>query len=181
MRETVAGRAVRRSMAMTATALCLALVGGAAAGCAVSDADIHRWETTEAGPDKLYAIVTHDKYSWAMREEAAMSLIRMKPRAGKRVGLEYLILGYDTQTTRVPGALTVVNEESRKKIVEGITPKLVDQMNAAPPPRPAEGQPAQPDPSIPYKDAAFALLSHEPPLVTDDKTKGDLTAALVQW
>ena len=38
-----------------------------------------------------------------------------------------------------------------------------------------------PDPSVPFKDAAFALLSHEPPLATDEKTKVDLTAALAKW
>ena len=37
------------------------------------------------------------------------------------------------------------------------------------------------DPSIPYKDAAFAIVSHEPPLASDEKTKSDLIAALAQW
>ena len=49
------------------------------------------------------------------------------------------------------------------------------------PPKAADGQPTPPDPSIPYKDAAFAMLSHEPPLVGDDKSKSDLTAALTAW
>ncbi len=39
----------------------------------------------------------------------------------------------------------------------------------------------QPDPSIPYKDAAFALLSHEPPLASNEATKASLIAALTQW
>src|SRR5208337_4143086 len=43
------------------------------------------------------------------------------------------------------------------------------------------GQAQAPDPSIPYKDAAFGMLSHEPPLVSDDKTKSDFMAALTQW
>jgi hypothetical protein len=150
-------------------------------GCAVSDTDVHRWETTEAGPEKLYAIVTHDKYSLALREEAALSLIRMRPRNGKRVGLEYLAIGYDTPAGRVPGALSVLTEEARRSIVDGITPKLVDAIDQPPPVRPADGAPSPPDPSVPYKDAAFALLSHEPPLATDDKAKAELGAALTQW
>ena len=151
------------------------------AGCAVSESDVHRWETTEAGPEKLYAIVTHDKYSWPLREEAALSLVRMRPRNGKRVGLEYLAVGYDTTLGRVAGALSVLPEEARRNVVDGITPKLVEAIVQPPPPKPAEGAPVPPDPSVPYKDAAFALLSHEPPLASDEKTKADLSAALTQW
>jgi hypothetical protein len=153
---------------------------GATAGCAVSDSDVHRWETTENGPEKLYAIVTHDKYAWPLREEAALSLIRMRPRNGKRVGLEELVIGYDTPQGRVQGALAVLGEDARRRIVDDISPKLVEQMQQPPPAR-AEGTVATPDPSVPYKDAAFALLSHEPPLANDEKTKADLTAALAQW
>jgi hypothetical protein len=151
------------------------------AGCAVSESDVHRWETTEAGPEKLYAIVTHDKYSWPLRAEAALSLVRMRPRNGKRIGLEFLAMGYDTPQGRVSGALSVLPDEARRTIVDGITPKLVESIRQPPPPRPAEGSQAISDPSIPYKDAAFALLSHEPPLATDEKTKSDLTGALTQW
>jgi hypothetical protein len=150
-------------------------------GCAVSESDVHRWEMTEGGPEKLYAIVTHEKYAWSLREEAALSLVRMRPRNGKRIGLEYFALGYDTPLGRIQGALSVLGEEARRHIVEDITPKLVAQILQPPPPRPAEGSPAQPDTSIPYKDAAFAMLSHEPPLASDDRSKADLTAALSQW
>lgn len=153
----------------------------AGAGCAVSESDVHRWETTEGGPEKLYALVTHDKYSWSLREEATLSLVHMRPRNGRHVGLEYLALGYDTPQGRVQGALSILSDESRKHIVDDIAPKLEEQIQQPPPPKPAEGQPQQIDESVPYKDAAFALLSHEPPLVVDDKTKADLTAALTQW
>jgi hypothetical protein len=162
--------------------LASALTGlGAVAGCAVSESDVHRWETTEGGPEKLYAIVTHDKYSWPLREEAALSLVRMRPRNGKRVGLEYLAMGFDTSQGRVQGALGVLTEEARRTIVDGIAPKLVEGILQPTPPKPAEGAVIPPDPSVPYKDAAFALLSHEPPLATDEKAKTELTSALSQW
>ncbi|HEY5146791.1 MAG TPA: hypothetical protein VII82_08480 [Polyangiaceae bacterium] len=165
----------------------IALVAGALAtpavtsGCAVSESDAHRWETTENGPEKLYAIVGHEKYSWPLREEAALSLIRMRPRNGKRIGLEYLIVGYDTPQGRVPGILAVQTEDTRRRIVDGIAPKLVEQMQQPPPPKPVEGQMIPPDPSIPYKDAAFALVSHEPPLASNEATKASLMGALTQW
>jgi hypothetical protein len=154
---------------------------GATAGCAVSESDVHRWETTEGGPEKLYAIVTHDKYSWPLREEAALSLVRMRPRNGKRVGLEFLAMGFDTSQGKVQGALGVLTEEARRTVVDGMTPKLVEEMLKPPPPKPAEGGVITPDPSVPYKDAAFALLSHEPPLATDEKAKNELILALAQW
>jgi hypothetical protein len=168
---------------MSAAALAVAMLAGGTftTGCAVSESDVHRWETTEGGPEKLYAILVHDKYSWPLRQEAALSLMRMRPRNGKRIGLEFVAIGYDTSTGKVQGALSVLSEDARRKIVNGIAPKLVEQMGQPPPPRAAEGAVVQADPSIPYKDAAFALLSHEPPLVSDEKTKGDITAALAQW
>lgn len=159
----------------------MAGLGGMATGCAVSESDVLRWETTEGGPEKLYAIVTHDKYSWSLREDAALSLIHMRPRNGKRVGLEYLVLGYDTPLGKVPGALSVLPDDARKRIVDDIAPKLVDVMQQPPPAKPTDGSALQPDPSISYKDAAFGLLSHEPPLATDEATKASLTAALTQW
>lgn len=164
-------------------ALAVGVLAGATAttGCAVSETDVHRWETTEGGPEKLYSIVIHDKYSWPLREEAALSLIRMRPRNGKRIGLEFAAIGYDTSAGKTQGALSILGEDARRKIVNGIAPKLIEAMQQPPPPRAAEGQVVQADPSISYKDAAFALLSHEPPLASDEKTKADLTAALAQW
>jgi hypothetical protein len=174
--------AAGRNVACIAALAVGVLAGGSATtGCAVSESDVHRWETTEGGPEKLYAIVIHDKYSWPLREEAALSLIRMRPRNGKRIGLEFAAVGYDTSAGKVPGALSVLGEEARRKIVNGIAPKLIEVMQQPPPPRAAEGAVVQADPSIPYKDAAFAMLSHEPPLASDEKTKADLTAALAQW
>jgi hypothetical protein len=171
----------RHRFAATALAAFGCTIGGLTAGCAVSESDVHRWETTEAGPEKLYSIVTHDKYSWPLREEAALSLVHMRPRNGKRVGLEFLAVGYDTPQGKVAGALSVLTEEARRTIVGGITPKLVEAIRQPPPAKPADGSPTPPDPSVSYKDAAFALLSHEPPLATDDKAKTDLSAALTQW
>jgi|HubBroStandDraft_1064217.scaffolds.fasta_scaffold02621_2 hypothetical protein len=149
-------------------------------GCAVSDSDVHRWETTAAGPEKLYAIVTHDKYGFPLRAEAALSLIRMSPRNGKRVGLEFLITGFDTPGGRVQGALSVLGEDARRHIVDAVAPTLIEAM-AVTPPKVPEGAAVLPDPSVPYKDAAFGLLSHEPPLASDEKTKSDLVSALTHW
>jgi hypothetical protein len=178
MRQRLEGMAWARGVVLAAGVV---VSSTGAVGCAVSESDAHRWETTENGPDKLYAIVAHEKYSYPLREEAALSLIRMRPRNGKRIGLEYSIIGHDTPEGKVQGALAVLGDEARRRIVDGIAPKLVEQMQQTPPAKPAEGQVVQPDASIPYKDAAFALLSHEPPLVNNEATKASLVAALTQW
>lgn len=146
----------------------------------MSEADVKRWEATERGPEKLYAVIVHDKYAYPLRTQAALSLIRMKPRSGQRVGLKYLVDGYEAQGEKVPGALAALKDEPRRKVVEAMTPELVKAIGAAPPARNADGT-VPPDPSIPYKDAAFAMLSHEPTLVSDDKDKQELTAALIAW
>jgi hypothetical protein len=182
------GLVARRAAAARLSVGALAFAGLAttgmlfgAAGCAVGEKDVQRWETTEGGPEKLYAIVVHDKYSWPLRQEAALSLIHMRPRNGKRIGLEYIAVGYDTSAAKVPGALSVLSDDARRKVVNGITPNLVAEMQKPAPARAAGGEVVQADPSIPYKDAAFAIVSHEPPLASDEKAKSDIIAALAQW
>jgi hypothetical protein len=61
-----------------------------------------------------------------------------------------------------------------------MVPELIKQIQAAPPVKPDKG-PAPVDNSIPYKDAAFSILQHDPPLVSNDDTKAKLGAALIGW
>ena len=165
-----------------------------ASGCAVNESDIDRWRTTEHGPEKLYAVVTHSKYSWELRDEATMALVQTPPREGDFVGLRYLVDGVDLgEGQKLPGALAALPDDARKRIVSDITPQLLDGMKLRPPPKqdlvlpdgtkvPAKCTLPPPDPSIPYKDAAFALISStNPQLVTDDKNAQDLMAGLLAW
>jgi len=165
----------------SATALSCALAAASVLpGCAVSESDVHRWESTEQGPRKLYAVVTHDKYAWPLRVEAAVSLIKMKPRGGKNWTIPYLIDGFSDDNGTHEGALIALSPEERKHMVESLAPELVQGIEAPPPPK-TPGVPQVADPSVLYKDAAFAMLSHDPPIVTDDKVKADLSTAIVQW
>lgn len=158
-------RAARAGVFTVATSTAM----GGLAGCAVSESDVQRWETTERGPDKLMAVVTHDKYSKELRTEAAIGLIRMKPRAGRRIGLDDLIT-----------ALSSLDDPSLDKIVTGMVPELTKQITAAPPTKAENGAPTV-DASIPYKDAAFSMLSHDPPLVKGEANKTALQNALITW
>ena len=149
------------------------VLGGSAlmTGCRVDEGDVHRWESTQRGPEKLVAVVMHDKYAYPLRTEAALSLIRMRPRSGRRIGTELL-------TT----ALAEIPADARQQIVDLMTPELERQLKAtAAPQGGGSGGPTPPDPSVPFKDATFAMLQHEPPLVTSDASKAALMSALTRW
>ena len=155
---------------VSAFAVASALAGGALVGCRVSDSDVKRWGTTEHGPDKLVAVLSHDKYDWPLRIEAGLELLRMKPRAGRRIGINRLV-----------ESLAALAPDERKKAIEGMVPTLVAQMKEVPPAAVA-GQPAPIDSSFAYKDAAIAILTYEKAvLVTDDSSRKQLTDALIDW
>lgn len=165
--------------------MCVALGVGvlsvAATGCRVSETDVKRWETTQRGPYKLVAVITHDKYPIELRTDAAMSLIRMPARGGVRQGIKFLIEKYkDEEGVEREGALVQVPEETRKQIVDRLVPLIAEELKPPPPARTPEGR-LPPDPTVPFKDAGFALLIHEPSLVSNDKSKADLKSALMKW
>ena len=174
-RAVVASPAMRATRQLVAAATLATALAAASAGCAVSESDVHRWETTEGGPEKLYALVTHDKYAWGLREEAAMSLIHMRPRNGKRVGLEYLILGYDTPAGRVQGALSALPDDARKRIVDDIAPEARRDRSASrrrpsrPTARPPSRTRASPTRTPRSASCRTSLLSS-----TDDTSKANL-------
>lgn len=146
------------------------LAGVLVAGCRVNENDVRRWEGTEHGPDKLVAVMMHDKYEPSLRVQSALALVRMRPRGGRRVGI-----------TRMVDSMAALSPEARRMIVAGLVPTLVEEMGKPPPVVQAGGQ-MPPDLSIPYKDAAFALLSFDKAvLVSDEEPKQKLSAALINW
>jgi hypothetical protein len=175
------GRVWARGASIASVALFAMSSGAFATGCAVSESDVTRWEGTERGPYKLVAVVTHDKYSLELRVGAALALIRMPPRGGRRLGISYLCEKYkDDDGNDLDGALVLLTEDTRRKIVDGMVESMVAEIQKPPPAKKADGT-SDADPSIPFKDAAFAMLSHEPSLVSDPKAKDQLVAALNQW
>jgi hypothetical protein len=145
-------------------------------GCRTSDDDIHRWANTAQGPRKLVAVLTHDKYPIDLRIEAAETLVSMKPRGGRRIGIQ----GTDDQEGLVD-ALAQMAPAARSALISKLVPNLQAEM-AKPPPVAAPGQAAPPDPSIPFKDAAFAILTHDDgALMPDEALKKSVRASLAQW
>ncbi len=158
-----------RGRMLSVTLVAGSLLAGAT-GCRTDADDVHRWANTAQGPRKIVAVITHDKYPLELRVEAAMTLVRMKPRGGRRLGIEQL-------TT----ALTELPPATRAKIVLPMIEKLEEAIRKAPPEGQA-GQPPPPDPATADKDAAYAMLTHEgTSLIDDENAKGRLRAALIHW
>jgi hypothetical protein len=156
--------------ALSSIALCALLAGVATTtGCRVTDDDVHKWESTARGPDRLRAVLAHDKYDNNLRVEAALSLVRMKPRAGRRVGIGMMV---ETLASLPP--------ETRQQLVAALVPAIITELKK-PPTAGQAGQAAPPDPSYPYKDAAYAMLTVDRTVIADEGLKASLKAALVEW
>lgn len=143
-------------------------------GCRTTAEDVHRWAHTSQGPRKLVAVLAHSKYPMDLRVEAAMTLVRMKPRGGRRVGIE----GSD-EYEGVLDALGRLPPEERETVVAGMAPQL-QQAILAPVKKTEDG--AAEDESFPYKDAAYALLTVDGgSLVGNDQIRKTLRSTLIKW
>ena len=136
------------------TFVLLGALAATTAGCRTDSANIQAWGSKSQGPRKLVAVLTHDKYPTDLRIEAALMLISMKPRGGRRIGIQ----GTDEQPGLID-ALAQMQPAARSAVVTRLVPKLQEEM-LKPLPVTQAGV-AVADPTIPYKDAAFALLTYE--------------------
>jgi hypothetical protein len=147
-------------------ALLLILGVAGAAGCRVSSEDLKRWEATDHGPDKLVAVLTHDKYEKDLRVEAGWSLIVMKKRGGQAIGLARLI-----------EELQGLPSRERREIIDGLWKKLSPKVQQSIQPA---GDGKYTDASIVYKDATFSFYT-EDKLDLENKVRDDMTKALTEW
>lgn len=170
------GTGLRSSRLLTALLLTGAFVAGAGVvGCRTTESDVHRWGETQNGPKRLEAVITHDKYSDALRTEAALTLVRMKPRSGRRIGLE----GSDDPEQR--GLLAVLSgmpKETRTKLIGAMSPAIEAGMKSPP----ADRATRRVDQSYPYKDAAFAVLTHDKgSLISNEDVRKRLQDGIAEW
>jgi hypothetical protein len=147
-----------------------------AAGCRTNSDNIKHWATTVQGPRKLVAVLTHDKYPPELRVEAALALVRMKPRNGRRIGID----GSDDQPGLI-ASLSQMPPATRAMIVGRLVPALEAEI-LRPPAVAQAGQATPPDPSVPFKDAAFALLTVDRGrLLSDAALRQRLRTAISRW
>ncbi|MGC4066210.1 MAG: hypothetical protein QM784_16520 [Polyangiaceae bacterium] len=170
------GTGLRSSRLLTALLFSSAFVAGAGAvGCRTTESDVHRWGETQNGPKRLEAVISHDKYSDALRTEAAMTLVRMKARNGKRVGLEG---GDDPEQRGLLAVLSSMPKETRGKLIGAMVPALEAGMRSPP----ADKASRRVDQSFSYKDAAFAILTHDKGgLITNEDHRRRLQDAIAEW
>jgi hypothetical protein len=144
------------------------VIGGCLAlGCRTTEKDVQRWANTAQGPSRLVAVVTHDKYAESLRVEAAVTLIGMRPRSGQRIGITLLL-----------DALEHLPKDARSQVMQGLVPRLT-AMIQKPPVR--EGD-QRIDESVPFKDAAYALLTSPGGSLVDDAESAErLKHALATW
>ncbi|MBX7195163.1 MAG: hypothetical protein K1X94_24120 [Sandaracinaceae bacterium] len=138
-----------------------------ATACAVTEADIEAWKTTVRGPGKIVAVLLADKYSDALRIRAGLALVEME-----RPDVDGI--------SELQGALRQLPDETRRRIVDGMAPSLIQMMHgqgaagAAPQATgPDAGPPAI---QVRAKDAAFVVLQFASP-----PQQSSLTDAVVGW
>jgi hypothetical protein len=112
---------LRQRFSRTIVPLTLLCAGAVGTGCRVNEKDVKRWGSTEHGPDKLVQVVTHDKYDWPLRVDAGLELLRMKPRNGRRVGINRLV-----------DAVAVMGADERRKFLGDFVPGLVAGIKSRP-------------------------------------------------
>ncbi len=147
-------------------AAALLLLIAASAACRVNKDDLARWKKTVNGPDKLVAVLTHDKYEKDLRVEAAWSLIEMPRRGGQAIGLTRLI----EELNKLPVA-------ERREILEGAWLRLKPKVEQ---PIATAGDGKFSDPAVLFKDATFALYTDDK-LDLDAKLKDEMTVSLTEW
>ena len=69
------------------------MLSAAAVSCRTTTKDVQRWANIAQGPRKLVAVLTHEKFPLDLRVEAGMTLVSMKPLAGRRIGITELEAG----------------------------------------------------------------------------------------
>ena len=141
----------------------IALASMLFAACAVTTEDIDTWTGTVRGPGKIVAVLLADKYADPLRVHAGLALVRMEPRQ-EVDGLSEL-----------QGAVRRLDEETQRRIVDGMTPGLLQLMRGEGQPPVAEGEPP-PALQVRAKDAAFLILQYGSP-----EQQGQLTDGVVGW
>src|SRR5512138_2295847 len=145
------GTGLRKSRLLSVWLLAAACT--ATVSCRTSESDIHRWGETLNGPKKLEAVIRSEKYPLDLRTEAALTLIRMKPRNGRRIGIEG---GEDPEQVGIIAVLTSLPKDVRAKQVAQLIPRLETSIRESD----ARKATTHQDESYPYKDTMFALLTH---------------------
>lgn len=127
--------------------------------CAVTADDIDTWTGTVRGPGKILAVLMADKYSDELRVHAGLALIDME-----RADVDGI--------SELQGALRQLDEEIRRRIVDGMAPELLRMLSDEGGEAGATGAPTSLQ--VRAKDASFLVLQYASP-----EQRAQLTDAVV--
>lgn len=166
-RASASGHASSRSSGWASRIALILGLALLATACAVTEADIEAWKTTVRGPGKIVAVLLADKYSDALRVRAGLALVEMD-----RPDVDGI--------SELQGALRQLPDETRRTIVDGMAPGLIEMMQgrgaAAGAPQTTGVDAAPPAIQVRAKDAAFVILQFASP-----PQQAALTDAVVGW
>jgi|GEM_PF-771461 len=153
-----------RARANTALHVLLpALLLGLALGCAVTEDDIVRWENTQRGPGRIVAVLLADKYDDTLRIRAGVALVEMEPRTG-----DHAIDG----VVELQHALEALDDATRTRIVDGMTPRLLEMMRGEGAAAAPADSSAPPPIQIRAKDASYLIIGWASPAQRTELTNG---------
>jgi hypothetical protein len=132
-----------------------------ALACAVTTEDIDTWMGTVRGPGKIVAVLLADKYSDELRIHAGLALVRME-----RSDVDGI--------SELQAALRRLDADTRRRIVDGMTPGLLALMRGEGQPHTEGGPP--PPLEVRAKDASFLVLQYASP-----EQQHQLTRGVVGW
>lgn len=139
----------------------IALIVVVLAGCKVTGEDVEEWKGTVKGPGKIVAVILSENYPMELRTEAALALVEMERSDVNGVA--------ELQKT-----LMRLGEQTRQKIIAGMTPELKQMMRGG---DSAEGDGDGPAPAqVQAKDAAYVLIPE-----AGKQARRELTDAVVSW
>lgn len=157
-----------RARARTALHVLLpTLLLGVALGCAVTEEDIVRWENTQRGPGRIVAVLLADKYDDALRIRAGVALVEMEPRTG-----DHAVDG----VVALQQALESLDDATRTRIVDGMTPRLLEMMRGEGAAAAPADSTAPPPIQIRAKDASYLIIGWASP-----ENRTALTDGVVGW
>ncbi|MCA9529242.1 MAG: hypothetical protein KC543_03810 [Myxococcales bacterium] len=152
----------RTALRLAGSAVCLAVVAASLGGCKVNARDVSEWKDTAKGPGKMVALLKSDRYSLALRTDAAAALVEMNRNDVN--GVQMLDKAMTQLGQSAPGAAA--------KIADALAPRLEATLKA-------DSKPGHTTPeSIRAKDAAFLLLRSG---TVQGASRELLTHALIHW
>lgn len=147
------------------------LLLGAVAGCRVTAEDIDYWKGTVKGPGKIVAVLLSDRYPLELRARAALALVEMD-----RTDVDGVV-----ELRKALARIKQRDEETARRLVMEIAPKLVEMLGQAPAAGADENVVGPPEVQVRAKDVAVDLFGYLKGDEQAAKVRDQLIDAVLDW